>query len=137
MKENFEKCTKLQWKATVKKEAKVENEDKWRKLIKMSSKLESMKGERESDMKMQDVRVNFCLQLRMYDCKMNFLNNPVFKAEMWQCDSSRSCVDSQSHILYCTAYQQLRVGKFLISDQNIVSYFKEVLAIRLKLNCKR
>ena len=76
---------------------------------------------------MQNGCVNFSLQSRMYDCKMNFLNNPVFKAEMWQCDSRRSCVDSQSHILYCTAYQQLRVGKFLSSDQNIVSYFKEVL----------
>ena len=45
LKENFEKFTKLQWKTTVKKEAKVQNEDKMRKLIKKSSKLETMKGE--------------------------------------------------------------------------------------------
>ena len=86
---------------------------------------------------MQDARVNFSLRSRMYECKMNFLNNPVFKAEMWRCDSCQSCVDSQSHILYCPAYQQLREGKSLSSDQDIVSYFKEVLAIRLKLNLNK
>ena len=90
-----------------------------------------------SDMKMQDARVNFSLRSRMYDCKMNFLNKPVFKAEMWRFDSCRSCVDSQSHILYCPSYQQLQEGKSLSSDQAIVSYFKEVLAIRLKLNLKK
>ena len=138
LKDIFEKCTKSQWKNSVKKEAKVQNEDKIRKLIKKSSKLEIMKGESYgeksyiSDMKMQDARVNFSLRSRMYECKMNFLNNPVFKAEMWRCDSCQSCVDSQSHILYCPAYQQLREGKSLSSDQDIVSYFQEVLAIRLK-----
>ena len=112
-------------------------------LIKKSSKLETMKaesyGEKSyiSDMKLQDARVNFSLRSRMYDCKMNSLNNPVFKAEMWRCDSCWSCVDSQSHILYCPAYQQLREGKSLSSDQDIVSYSKEILAIRLKLNLKK
>jgi hypothetical protein len=135
-----ENSTKSQWKNAVKKEAKVQNEDNLRKMIKKSSKLEIMKGESYgekpyiSDMNMQDARVNFSLRSRMYDCKMNYLNNPVFKAEMWRCDSCQSCVDSQSHILYCPAYQQLREGKSLSSDQDIVSYFKEVLAIRLKLN---
>ena len=46
LKDIFEKCTKSQWKNSVKKEAKVQNEDKLRKLIKKSSKLEIMKGER-------------------------------------------------------------------------------------------
>ena len=143
LKDIFEKCTKSQWKNSVKKEAKVQNEDKLRKLIKKSSKLEIMKGESYgeksyiSDMKMQDARVKLSLRSRMYECKMNFLNNPVFKAEMWRCDSCQSCVDSQSHILYCPAYQQLREGKSLSSDQDIVSYFKEVLAIRLKLNLNK
>ena len=143
LKDIFERSTKSQWKVAVKKEAKVKNEDKLSALIKKSSKLEILKGESYgeksylSDMKMQDARINFSLRSRMYDCKMNFLNNPVFKAEMWRCDSCRSCVDSQSHILYCPAYQQLREGKSLSSDKDIVSYFKEVLAIRLKLNFKK
>ena len=139
----FENCTKSQWKSAVKKEAKLKNEDKLRTLIKKSSKLEVLKGESYgeksyiSDMKMQDARMNFSLRSRMYDCKMNFLNNPVFKAEMWRCDSCQSCVDSQSHILYCPAYHQLREGRSLSSDQDIVSYFKEVLAIRSKLDLNR
>ena len=109
-------------------------------MIKKSSKLEIMKKEIYeeksyiTDMKMHDARVNFSLRSRMFNCKMNYLNNPMFKAERWRCDSCQSCVDSQSHNLYCPAYQQLREGKSLSSDQDIVSYFKEVLAIRLKLN---
>ena len=85
-------------------------------------------------MKLQDARVNFSLRSRMYDCKMNFFNKQVFKAKMWRCDSCRSCADSQSHILYCMAYQQLREGKSLSSDQDIVSSFEEVSPTGLKLN---
>ena len=40
-----ENSTKSQWKNAVKKEAKVQNEDNLRKIIKKSSKLEIMKGE--------------------------------------------------------------------------------------------
>ena len=135
--------SKSQWKNMIKKEAKIQNGKHLCETIKKSSKLEIMKQEIYeeksyiSDMKMHDARVNFSLHSRMFNCKMNYLNNPVFKAEMWQCDSCQSCVDSQSHILYCPAYQQLREGKSLSSDQDIVSYFQEVLAIRLKLNLNK
>ena len=135
--------SKSQWKNMIKKEAKIQNGKHLCETIKKSSKLEIMKQEIYeeksyiSDMKMHDARVNFSLRSRMFNCKMNYLNNPVFKAEMWRCDSCQSCVDSQSHILYCPAYQQLREGKSLSSDQDIVSYFKEVLAIRLKLNLEK
>ena len=112
-------------------------------MIKKSLKLEIIKKEifeeksYITDMKVHDARVNFSLRSRMFNCKMNYLNNPVFKAEMWLCDSCQLCVDSQSHILYCPAYQQLREGKSLSSDQDMVSYFKEILAIRLKLNLNK
>ena len=120
--------SKSQWKNMIKKEAKLQNEKHLCETIKKSSKLEIMKKEIYeeksyiTDMKMHDARVNFSLRSRMFNCKMNYLNNPVFKAEMWRCDSCQSCVDSQSHILYCPAYQQLREGKSLSSDQDIVSY---------------
>ena len=83
-----------------------------------------------SEMNMHDARVHFTLRSRMYKCKMNYLNDPKFKSEMWRCDDCYRCVDSQSHILYCPAYQHLREGKSLTSDQAIVDYFKEVTKIR-------
>ena len=87
-----------------------------------------------SQMNIHDARINFSIRSRMFNCKMNFLNHPKNKAENWRCDSCQTCVDSQSHILYCSSYKQLREGKSLSSDQDIVTYFKEVLAIRIKLD---
>ena len=73
----------------------------------------------------------------MFDCKMNSMNNPAYKNEMWMCDSCESCIDSQSHILYCPAYEKLREGKNLSSDEDIVTYFREVMQIRMNLNLNK
>ena len=35
---------------------------------------------------MYDCRIHFLLRSRMFSCKMNFLNDPKFKADMWRCD---------------------------------------------------
>ena len=60
----------------------------------------------------------------MFKCKMNFMNDPVYKAEMWRCNSCETCIDSQSHILYCQAYKEQREGKSMTSDEDIVNYFR-------------
>ena len=129
--------SKVEWKNLLKKESKVQNYKLLQEKIKKSSKLELMKneiyGEKPylTEMKMHDARLHFSIRSRMFNCKMNFLNNPKFKAEMWRCDSCQRCVDSQSHILYCPAYHQLREGKSLNSDQDIVDYFREVVKMRM------
>ena len=139
-KDNF---SKQQWKTKVKNGAIQQNSKLLSKEIEKSSKLEVMKtenyGEKPyiTEMNMHDARINFQLRSRMFLCKMNYLNHPQYKAELWKCDSCQTCIDSQSHILYCPAYQQLREGKSLSSDQDIVTYFKEVLQIRLKLNLNK
>ena len=132
-----------QWKTIVKKEALKQNSKVLSEMIRKCSKLEIMKQEKYEEkpyltaMSMHDAQVNFSMRSRMYRCKMNYMNDPKYKSEMWRCDSCESCIDSQSHILYCPAYQQLRVGKSLSSDQDIVTYFKEVLEIRIKLNLNK
>ena len=88
-------------------------------------------------MNLPDARMNFSLMSRMLKWKMNYLNTPKYRAEMWRCDSCQTCIYSQSHTLYCPAYQQLREGKTLTSDQDIVTYFKEVLEIRMKLDLNK
>ena len=131
---------KNEWKGILKRETKIQNGFLLTKLVKKSSKLETMKNETFeekkylTEMTMYDCRIHFMLRSRMFSCKMNFLNDPKFKADMWRCDSCEKCIDSQSHILYCPAYIQLREEKSLSSDQDIVDYFKEVLRIRTKLN---
>ena len=81
--------------------------------------------------------VNFSLRTHMFKCKMNFMNDPAYKAEMWRCNSCETCIDSQSHILYCPAYKELREGKSLTSDEDIVNYFREVMIIRTKLDLNK
>ena len=76
-----------------------------KKMIERLSKLEIMKSEIYeekkylTDMSMHDCRIIFKPRSRMFKCKMNFLNDPKYKSEMWRCDSWATCIDSQSHIL--------------------------------------
>ena len=46
-------------------------------------------------------------------------------------------IETQSHILYCEAYSELRAGKDLNSDTDLVQYMKNVLIIREKLNLNK
>ena len=136
--------SKYQWKTIINKEAKIQNGKLLADMMKNGySKLEVMKREAYEEktylkeMPMYNARINFSLRARTFPCKMNTMNNPKFKADMWRCDSCESCIDSQSHILYCPAYKELREGRTLSSDDDIVSYFRDVLAIRIKLDLNR
>ena len=42
-------------------------------------------------------------------------------------------MDSQTHILSCDNYQYLRTGKDLSSDKDLVTYFREVISLREKI----
>ena len=115
--------SKVEWKTMLKKEAKVQNSKWLMERIKKSSKLEVMKNEDYggksyiAEMNMHDSRVHFTLRSRMYKCKMNYLNDPKFKSEMWRCDDCYRCVVRHTNTT---------------SDQDIVNYFKEVTKIRLE-----
>ena len=132
-----------EWKRIIRQEAKIQNEKMLLEDISKKSKLSEMINETYelkpylSEMKMNDARLNFALRSRMVKCKMNYFNDPKYRAEMWRCDSCRTRIDSQSHILYCPAYQKLREGKNLNSDQDIVTYFREVLKIRNELDLRK
>ena len=87
------------------------------------------------NMKLQDARVKFALRSKMYDVSFNYKNNPKNAAECWRCDSCMSgSIQTQSHILYCEAFRELRKDKDLNSDIDLVSYMKSVLIIREKLD---
>ena len=70
----------------------------------------------------------------MIDCKMNYMNKSEYKYDIWKCESSKSAIESQSHVLHYPAYKKLREGKDLSNDRDIVEYFRSVLKIRSKLN---
>ena len=80
--------TKTQWKNIVKKEARNQNAKSLSIQIKKSSKLEKMKNEEYeeksylTEMSMQIPHMHVNLRLRMFPCKMSFLNNQRNRSDM-------------------------------------------------------
>ena len=66
------------------------------------------------DMTMADAQTYFKYGTNMTDVKFNFKNDKKFTNELWKCDSCMTAIESQSQILWCPAYQDLRSGKSLI-----------------------
>ena len=60
----------------------------------------------------------------MLDTKMNY--SAKYEKELWKCDSCRSAVESQSHLLFCLAYASLKEGKSLNDDQDLIDYIQNV-----------
>ena len=91
------------------------------------------------DMMVEDARTNFALRSFMFKgAKFNYRSDPKNSAELWQCGSCMSgYIESQSHILYCEAYADLRIGKNINNDKDLVSYMKNVLIVREKLNLNK
>ena len=86
---------------------------------------------------MEDVRLKFRLRTMMVDAKMNFRNKKEYSKKLWLCDSCTSSIESQSHLIWCPAYQYLRENKNLNDDQDMINYIKEVLEIRDELMLRR
>ena len=85
------------------------------------------------EMSLSDARTFFRLRTRMIHCQMNQSSESKNSGSLWRCQDC-GYVDTQTHIMHCPAYQNLRVDKSLDSDIDIVNYFKEVLKFREKQN---
>ena len=66
--------------------------------------------------------------------KWNYKNDPQYRHDLWKCQSSRTSIDTQSHLLWCESYKNLKADKDLNSDKDLANYIIEVLKIRTKLN---
>ena len=87
------------------------------------------------EMTVEDARVNFALRSSMYDVSFNYRSDPKNAAELWRCDSCMSGhIQTQSHILFCEAFADLRKDRDLNCDKDLVEYMKSVLIIREKLD---
>ena len=83
-----------------------------------------------------DARIKFRLTSKMtQQVKMNFQSERHYAESLWTCEGCRNLGsigyrDTQQHILVCPAYSEIREGKDLSTDRDLVDYFKEVLKIR-------
>ena len=85
------------------------------------------------EMDMNKARINFKIRTEMLNFKFNYKSDPKNSACLWNCDSCQSAIETQDHILWCPSYSELREGKNLKSDKDIIEYFDKVLKIRDKL----
>ena len=65
----------------------------------------------------------------MTNTKMNQQSDRENARLLWKCSECGN-VDAQSHIVWCPFFAQLREGKSLDNDADLVSYFKEVFKVR-------
>ena len=85
-------------------------------------------------MKMLDAQEYFKFRTKMTNVKYNYKHDKGYSLELWKCDSCLSSIETQSHIPWSPAYQELRSGKRLEEQEDLVNYIKGVMKIRDKLN---
>ena len=92
-------------------------------------------GQKEymSKMNMHDARLYFRIRTRSIKCKMNQPSDRHNKETLWKCTACGN-IDSQKHIMWCPAFKEIREGRSLESDNDLVNYFRQVLIIRDKLD---
>ena len=69
----------------------------------------------------------------MPNTKFNYKNEPANRGSLWLCHSCQSSIETQSHVLWCPAYAELREGKDIYNDNDLIEYIKKVLELRDKL----
>ena len=133
---------KLTWKNNIRRaveeingkelEEEIQRTDKYQKLNEMKTEKYGQKEYLE-EMDLNKARLFFRIRTRMIKCRMNQSSDRGNSAALWRC-SACGYVDSQSHLLHCPAFQELREGKSLDSDLDLVDYFSKVLDMREVLN---
>ena len=85
---------------------------------------------------MADARLTFRLRTEMVDVKDNMRSK--YKGAKVNCEACNlEVAESQVHVMVCPGYVELRIGKDMQKDKDLVSYFREVLLTREKKKSTR
>ena len=135
---------KNQWKKEVKKAVIEKNKEELKKEIGKLEKVKEFKDEKFEqkeyfkELNLKEARAVFKHRSKMTQyVKRNFANEPQYRNDLWQCTGCKSNVDTESHILWCDAYRDLRQGKDIKNDKDLASYLLKVFDIRSKLNTNK
>ena len=137
------RISKLQWKKIVKQNINKYSEENLKLQFKSYSKLKegplmdsnlSMEPYIKN-MKLRDARTFYRIRTNMLPAKLNMKNNPKFANELWKCDYCKK-MDSQSHVMWCSAFAPLREGKNVEDDDDLVLYFQQVFKLREEIDEK-
>ena len=82
------------------------------------------------NMNMADARTKFKMRTEMLNFKFNYKSDYENISSLWKCDSCLTAIETQNHILWCPSYAELREGKDLKKDEDVIEYFQKVIKIR-------
>ena len=109
---------------------------KYKKLDKIIGDDPTMAKEYMQQKCIADTRLIFRLRTEMMDGKDNMRNK--YKKTSTNCDAcDMGTAESQAHVMVCPGYADVRVGKDLDRDRDLVSYFREVMLLRERNNAKK
>ena len=136
---NLENYSASQWKTLINKSIWEKNKNDLLENIKRNYKKISFNELCEEsfeckpyfrDLNISMARDKFRLRSKMTrTVKFNFPSVKEYKEDLWSCWHC-SCIDSQTHIRVCPAYEEFREGKSLDNDQDLVNYFRQVIKLR-------
>ena len=104
----------------------------------MGKKIEDLVGSETGRVKeymmnsnVADTRTMFRYRTKMLELKDNIKG--IYGRDNLSCEACSSGeVESQSHVLSCTAYDSIRERLDMNNDKDLVAYFREVMHIRMK-----
>ena len=135
-----ERIKKNAWKKKVKESIVRENEKELKqdmqtfKKLKQSELINEKFGMRKY---VKELNVNEARTLFKHRCKMtryvkmNYKNEPKYLKSLWKCQNC-SNMDSESHILWCKEYSNLREDKNLQNIKDLSQYIQKVVKLREK-----
>ena len=105
--------------------------DNYKKLDKIKEDDPTVAKEYMEKKSLADCRIVFRMRTEMINLKENMKN--MYKGASTNCDACDMEVsESQTHVMSCPGYTELRVGKDMAKDEDLVAYSREVLKIREK-----
>ena len=133
---NITLCSKNEFKDLVNKAFKRENKISLRSAMEGKVKLQNLVTEscnmkeyfRENSM--TRMREMFRIKTNMNEIKGNFKHDVKNKVEGIACVACWSEDEVNSHVMTCDKYQDLRVGRDLDKDSDLVNFFRDVMARR-------
>ena len=128
------RMTSTKWKKIVKEAVIKENETLLKKEIMKSKKLKTSEMASENfmirpyirELTLSEARTLFKFRSQMTQyIKMNYKNEQRYAKSLWKCDKC-SNIDTQSHILWCPYYKNLRHQKDLKNNKDLCKYLKDI-----------
>ena len=138
------KIQKNSWKLLVKKAVCKANEEELREKMESYKKVKKQVLQNEkfgskdylSNLSLSKARTFFKHKYSMTEnVKMNFKGNVSYARELWKCTHCRN-QDSESHLLWCPKYEDMRKDLNLRNDSDLCNYLQNVFKSRSEESLK-